>query len=404
MSISKRILFITTHNLATNPRLVKEIYLALKNHFSVSVICFEFDNWSKQLNEQIKRRLLPVIKYYPVSGNRKPLLPWALSSIFQLSSKKLLKFFPKNIFLLSVMSSKRSWLLLNELKKIHEPIHLVVAHNPGSFYPAMVFAKKKKIPFGIDLEDYHPGETNNTKSRSLSKTLQNLILPNAEYISAASPLILEYAQKDCEIDLKNSVVDLNYFPSNEFIPPATKENGKLKLVWFSQQISFDRGLEQVIPLITNNDAVELHLFGNCNEAFKIKCLTGIDNIFVHSALSQNELHNKLSEFDIGLAIESSNSNLNRNICITNKMLAYFQAGLYILASDTKAQKQFIKSHPESGCVAELDSKSFGDALNELVQQKKSIRDSAPERFEKVQDFCWEEESKKLLKAWEMTCS
>lgn len=393
-----RILFISTHNLATNPRLVKEIDLALQNGFEVSLLCCEFDNWSKQLNEQIKKRLLPRIKCYGVAGNRKPFMPWAFSSVFYFSSKKLLRFFSNNALLLSISSNKRSWLLLNKLKKIKETIDLVIAHNSGSFYPAMIFAQKHTIPFGIDLEDYHPGETSDLKSRSFGKALQNLVLPNAGYISAASPLIMEYAQKDCEKEFKNKVVVLNYFPSNEFIKPTIKENEKLKLVWFSQQISFNRGLEEVIPLIRDNGALELHLFGNCNEDFRTKYLTCADNIFVHSALLQQMLHQRLSSFDAGLAIEPG-KDLNNELAISNKMLAYFQAGLYILASDTKAQKQFIESHPEHGSVEKLDQDEFNIALNELLQKKELIRTGAEKRFEMAKKYCWEEESKKIMGIW-----
>jgi hypothetical protein len=393
-----RILFISTHNLATNPRLVKEIDLALQNGFEVSLLCCEFNNWSNELNQQIKKRFLSRIKYYPVAGNRKPFLRWAISSISHFLSKKLLKFFPTNILLLSLRSNKRSWLLLKQLKGIKETVNLVVAHNSGSFYAAMRFGQKNEIPFGIDLEDYHPGESNDVTTSTQYKTLQNRLLPEAQYVSAASPLILEYAQRDCEKEFRNKTVVLNYFPANEFIMPALKEDEKLKLVWFSQVISFNRGLEQVVPLIKDNAHLELHLFGNCDEAFKTKYLTGFGNIFIHYPLSQQMLHEQLSSFDVGLAIEPG-KDLNNQLAISNKMLAYFQSGLYILASDTKAQKQFLEMHPESGRVTTLDEKGFTSTLNQLVQQKKSIRDKAAGRFERAKDFCWEEESKKLMNSW-----
>jgi len=396
--VNKKILFISTHNLASNPRLVKEIELALHNGLEASVLCCEFDNWSKELNEQIKGRLLPQIKYYPVEGNRNPFIPWAVSSVFHFSAKKLLLLFPTNTFLLSLRSNKRSWLLLKQLKGIKETINLVVAHNPGAFYPAIVFAKKNKISFGIDLEDYHPGESNDVKTSTQYKTLQNKILSEAQYVSAASPLILEYAQRDCKKEFRNKTVVLNYFPAHEFIRPASKEGEKLKLVWFSQLISFNRGLEQVVPLIKDNTILELHLFGNCDEAFKTKYLAGIGNVFIHSPLPQQMLHQRLSSFDVGLAIEPG-KDLNNELAISNKMLAYFQAGLYILASDTKAQKQFIEMHPGSGRITTLDKKGFAADVNELVQQKKSIREKAAARFERANDFCWEEESKKLMNSW-----
>ena len=56
-STLKKILFISTLNLATNPRLFKEIELALNADFEVDVVCFEFDNWSYEFNQQLKERI-----------------------------------------------------------------------------------------------------------------------------------------------------------------------------------------------------------------------------------------------------------------------------------------------------------------------------------------------------------
>ncbi|MEO9145218.1 MAG: hypothetical protein ABI237_06630 [Ginsengibacter sp.] len=394
-----KILFITTHNLATNPRLVKEAKLAMSEGYQVSVLCFEFNNWSKAINDKIVERLKSNIMYYGIPGNRKPFMPWLSSSGIHSFAKVLLKLFPKNSWLLGMRSNKRAWLLSKELKKIKETFDLVVAHNPGSFYPAMNYAQKNKIPFGIDLEDYHPGENSRDEISPTDRELQNAVLPKASYVSAASPLILEYAQKDSNIPLKNGIVVLNYFPSAEFIKPTTKENKKLKLVWFSQQISFNRGLEQLIPVIKDIPDIELHLFGNCDEGFKKEWLTGHENILIHSVLPQRELHKKLAEFDMGLALEPG-KDLNNELAISNKILAYFQAGLYILASNTLAQKQFIDQHPEHGRISELEARELAETLNDLLDQKEYIRSKAIARFEKAKVFCWEEESKKLAAIWD----
>src|SRR5438128_12685432 len=127
-----RLLFITTANLATNPRLVKEVEAALENKFAVSVLCFGFNNWSKALNEQIKQKLISKIDYHEIPGNRSPALPWLLSSLWHLYAKYVSKVSRRNSFLLSIRSNKRSYLLIKSLNKIHSKIDLVIAHNPGS--------------------------------------------------------------------------------------------------------------------------------------------------------------------------------------------------------------------------------------------------------------------------------
>ena len=379
----KKILFLSTHNLATNPRLVKEIELAMENRYSVSVLCFEFDNWSKPLNEEIKKRLVPHLNYRGIPGNRNPFGTWLMSSLLFSLSKIVLIFFPGNVFLLSLRSNKRSWLLLRELKNMDEKFDLVVAHNPGSFYPAHLFARRNKIPFGIDLEDYHPGESNDDKMNALSQKLNRALLPKAAYITAASPLILEYSEADLPVILKNKQVVLNYFPSMEFTNPRHNISEKLSLVWFSQNISFDRGLEQLVPSIKDNDQIQLHLFGNCDEGFKAQWLADCNNIEVHPSLPQAELHHRLSNYDVGLAIEPG-KDLNNELALSNKILAYFQSGLYILASNTKAQERFINEHPEHGTLTSLSSGNLKQTIQQLIDHKQSLRSASKNRFERRQ--------------------
>ncbi|NMD29667.1 MAG: hypothetical protein GYA79_08130, partial [Bacteroidetes bacterium] len=73
-----KILFISSLNLATNPRFVKEIKLALANGFSADVICFEFNNWSNAFNQQIKKDIGHA-NIYSIPAGRKPFLPSAVS-------------------------------------------------------------------------------------------------------------------------------------------------------------------------------------------------------------------------------------------------------------------------------------------------------------------------------------
>lgn len=397
------ILFFTTHNLATNPRLVKEMELALQNNFAVSVICFEFNNWSRQLNEELKNKFGSKINYTGIPGNRKPLWPWLMSSLLFELSKWVLLLLPQNKCWLSVRCNKRSWLLMQALKKIPGNYQLLLAHNPGSFYPALQFAAKHNIPLGIDLEDYHPGESNNERVNNFFKKLNKAILPHAAWVTAASPSILHCSEKDLNDSLKSKQVVLNYFPAKEFVLPQNTTSEKLSFVWFSQNISFGRGLEYFIPAIKNNPQIELHLFGNCNEAFKFQWLKDADNIKWHGPIAQTELHRQLAQFDIGLAIEPG-KDVNNELALSNKMLAYFQAGIYILATNTTAQRMFINENPAHGLLTHLQPEEIKHAIDTLLQQKEELRASAKHRFEKARLYSWESESQSLLRLWQQHCS
>ncbi|MDP4285502.1 MAG: hypothetical protein Q8891_13840 [Bacteroidota bacterium] len=395
-----RILFISTHNLATNPRLVKEIDLALENQYEVSVLCCTFENWSQKINEGIINRLRNKVNFYLVPGNRNPMGGWITSSfVFALAGMGL-RIFPRNSLLLSLKSNKRSFLLLQYLKKIKGKIDLVIAHNPGSFYPAMQYARKNKIPFGIDLEDYHPGETTDKKISRYLKYLLKKIVPKADYLSAASPLILQYSLKDIGPYKKTTEVIMNWFPADEFRQPLEIHKERFQLVWFSQNIARGRGLEDMIPVIKKlSHIVELHLYGNQDPSFFDAYLKGIDNIIIHEPLPQPVLHHELAKYDAGLALENTASNLNRDLCITNKILSYYQAGLYIIASPTKAQTEFVRDHKESGTLVELSPGNMEETLDQLYLQKEKICSQKQSRYQASGTNNWELESQKILQTW-----
>ena len=288
---------------------------------------------------------------------------------------------------------------MKALRKITDKTDLVVAHNPGSFYPAMCYAKKHNIPYGIDLEDYHPGETNDPAMKRVFKRLQEQTLPDAWYVSAASPLISEYANSDLSTPKEEILELLNYFEQEEFIAPSAKESTLVQMVWFSQNIAAGRGLEEIIPLVKKNQNVVLHLYGHMQTNFYRSHLEGIANIQVHAAIPQHVLHRELSSYDVGLALEKPDSNLNRDLCITNKILASKQAGLSIMASDTTAQQRFLQSNPGVGILTCMDEKNIGKAIQHITQNITAIRNQAPERFQKARSFNWGSESAELLKQW-----
>ncbi len=393
-----RILFISTHNLATNPRLVKEIELALANGFSVEVVCFIFRNWSYAINEQMIERLsLLSVSFHCIEAGREAKMQWLQS----VCKEKLYRFISNFIGIkdaaLATAVSRRNYLLLKALKKVKQA-DWVIGHNPGALWATQVAADKLQCRAGFDVEDYHPGEGHQVQVQKLTLQLMQELLPKMDYVTFASPLIKEAVKKDLQGRGLNGFTVLNYFPGNEFVQPETNITGPLKLVWFSQNINEGRGLELILPSIKKmGAALELHLYGNVNEIFSQRYLTGANNIFLHGAISQQQLHKELAKYDVGLALEVS-VDYNRTLVITNKLLSYLQAGLYVLASNTTAQQQFMQAHPEHGIVTDItDAGCLQKSLDTLIEQKKVIRSGHQQRYIYFKKYGWENESSILLK-------
>jgi hypothetical protein len=378
--------------------LVKEIQLALSLNYKVSVICFEFDNWSKQLNEEIKSRFSD-IEFYCIDAGRKNIISWFSSVAKEKVYRLIGKFFPLSDAMLSQAISRRSNLIINQIKKIEEA-DLVVGHNPGAIYPSILAAQRFNCKAGFDVEDYHPGEGSDVSVQLLTFNLMKRNFPSFDYLSFASFQIQEKCLNEFNTSKKSTYLTiLNYFDSDEFKSPAKITTDKLKLVWFSQNIDINRGLEYIIPVLKKySHCVELHLIGNLSKQFEDILKNNKEVLILHSPISQFALHQKLADFDIGIAAEDNKTDSNRNLCLTNKIISYYQAGLYILASDTIAQREFLHSRTLHGKYFK-NALEFEDELKSIFENLASVRNEKKSRFELASKENWENESTRLSSTW-----
>ncbi len=413
---TKTILFITTTSPAVNPRMRKEVELALNCGFRCIVVYFYLGMWADK-ESSLWISSLPV-KSVVLDATRKSYAKWFRSSILQMGLRYLNCLIPLSLALTSYASDKRSSLLVSWLNKMHLPVDVIIGHNLGSLYPIYGYAKRNLIPFIFDVEDYHPGEFirfDKEREKVRRIYLMKKILPKAEALTSASPLIGEYTLKLIEGHPNHRTI-LNSFFRQNFVPPTVSlyiDSKPFKLVWFSQNIDFGRGLELLLNSLSriNIDAechIELTLIGLMNKEFEENILKPFQQTIIKKnkiilnsfkPLSQNELHKELANHDIGLALELNKTDFNRQLCLTNKIFTYAQAGLYILATDTVAQKQFIYSHPDFGTITIQSNHDMGNAISEILQKRKDIKNRAKERYEKAKAFSWEYESQKLVDVW-----
>jgi len=407
-----KILFITTNNLSTNPRLLKEIKLASENGFIVSFIGFKLGSWADKTDENHLETFQCFKKVY-LSAIRKPFFNWLISTIIWKASNLLCKWFKYNIRLNAFAHNKRTWQIYRYLQQENSKFDLIVSHNLGALYPAYQFTKKNRIPFAFDIEDYHPGENCAPDEKKRREFLMKKLLPKALFITYASPLIGEYSKNLIEnitksinekstfhLSKEHFILINNCFSQNEFQFKATQSD-KIRFVWFSQNISAGRGLELVVPALANyNSQIELTLIGNLYQSFYDDFLSKyISFIKIEEPLTQKKLNQKLSEFDVGLAIELDVADFNRQICLTNKIFSYAQSGLYILATNTAAQNQFIAEHDELGITCGQSIAEMVYQIDKIVKNIAGISNQKHNRFEYAQKLAWENESSKLLKLW-----
>lgn len=395
----KHILFITSTNLASNPRCRKEVELALVNGYKVSVIAFQMSNWTWEKELQIREKLKEVNFYY-LPADRSSKVKWLKSVFFEKACIWLNKAGLKTTRILGIGVNRRSVLIEHLLKSENIRPDLAIAHNPGAFWPAMYLAKKK-VPVGIDVEDYHPGEVGDPVLSEMHKLLLQKTLPLAHYVSFASQPIM-----DETISLLNPFrgnghfVINNLFGRNDFPRPQDPvAEGPLRIVWFSQNIDAGRGLEQILPILdTFKDRVEVTLIGNSKTSFCETFVFPRKHVELLPSLTQEVLHQTVGNYDIGLAIEPGRD-LNNTLALSNKLCTYFQAGLYAIATNTIGQASFLQSFPDHGAIIGLNMEGLPAVLETLLQDVDHLRKARLQRWGAAQQQSWENENEKLRLAW-----
>nr|WP_294899510.1 glycosyltransferase [uncultured Pedobacter sp.] len=400
MTTKPTILLITTTHLAKNPRLVKEID-TLRDEYHLVVVFFSLLSHYQEFDKKIIQR-------FPDVDFRK--INWAKKYY---PRRFLYTFLQKLLIVIWKLSGKTCWVEqlffsgFYFLKKTCRSIKadLVHAHNPGSWGVAVQIGKEQGIVCSFDMEDFHSGEYEfNDSKKIVLEALEAKYYFRTDYLLAASPLIAKAYQK--KYGAKEIVVINNVFPKQQFHERSVTDTAKpLALVWFSQMIGPDRGLKEVIEAVNKLAfGVVLNLYGECEKDYRQQIICFLDNkhqINFRGLLPNDDLNYALSDYDIGIASEMGHTP-NRNFCLTNKIFAYVQAGLSILASDTAAQSDFLKEHPQTGNLYNRkEPAEIANILTQLHENRNLLHHQQQDAYTLGQTkLCWEIESLNLLNYFE----
>lgn len=399
----KKIVFITSGQPSLNPRLVKEADTLADAGYTVTVLYMYWNAWGANFDKE----LIASKKWKAISVGGDPeykniiyLLSRVIYKLAQTINRKT-----KGRFLASIAITRASYFLIREAK-IHAA-DLYIGHNLGAL-PATVYAAKiNKKPCGFDAEDFHRYENSNNDNNAnviLKTRLENKYIPQLNYLTTSSPQIA-MAYRQIFVDIKPTDL-LNVFPKSNCTVMDT--NGPLRLFWFSQTIGPNRGLDDVITALQTLDRTcfELHLLGDQSPGTADFINTIINSdiaVKLHAPIHPDKIIPFANQFDIGLALENKIP-INRDICLTNKIFTYMQAGLAIIASDTTAQKAFINNNPTIGHLYPAgDPKALADILSNFYKNGTSLLKAKKESLRLSHErYNWEFESLKFLKIVEDT--
>jgi hypothetical protein len=122
-----------------------------------------------------------------------------------------------------------------------------------------------------------------------------------------------------------------------------------------------------------------------------------ERVFVHPLVHNDELLSRIAEHDIGFAGEQKYCR-SRDLTVTNKILQYLLAGLTVLASNTKGQREIADQVPGAVLLyASGNSDELAKKLNMLLANREQLAKAKVAALHVAKNvFCWEQEAPKLI--------
>jgi glycosyltransferase involved in cell wall biosynthesis len=285
-----------------------------------------------------------------------------------------------------------------------EPTDWFIAHTQAALPVAAAATRKWDAKLGFDCEDLLSEW--GSDADDMVRYIEKKYLPLCNYISVPSRSIA--ARIVNEYGVKYPVILYNVFPVNlaqGMKPPASRPIGEaLRLHWFGQTIGEGRGVEEAILAVTSlRGKVEIHLRGCISEGYRLRLESLANNegsnarIAFHPPVDHDELIKTIGEFDVGLALERSET-LGKSLTASNKLFSYLLAGLAIAATDTPGQREIMNQLPSTGFLYEAGRPELlARGLQHWIDDRKALREAQQAAWAAARDrFCWDIEQEKFL--------
>lgn len=412
----KRICLVSSLHLSYNPRLLKEADALSEAGYGVRVVAMDLEpakaSWDQRLMSSRRWRLETLNARRDNLAGR---FTWLKGGLRQ-------RLHQRSAWLRARGTGREQALCRHfpEMCRLagHEPADLFIGHNLEALPVAASAARRWGAKLGFDAEDFHRGEISENDAaraplRNLIIGIEQAYIPRCDYLSAASDGIGEaYAQA---LGAPKPVTILNVFPLSDRagrtpldeLQQERPEPG-LSLYWYSQVIGGDRGLHDVLKALAALPAgFHLRLRGAWARGYEgafrkaVRALGVERRVHALPPAPPEQLIERAAQHDVGLALEPGNRP-NNCLAASNKLFAYFLAGLAVAATDVPGQRAVLEAAPEAGFLFKPgDADALGRNLRRWFDSPTTLH-AVKERSRSYGEaqFCWDREKMKLVAAVE----
>ncbi len=393
----QKILIISNGPLCRNPRVYKEAVTLGHAGYDVTVLTVRNHAPSEAHDAVLlKDALFRRITVDMLPGFSTPRIRVFSRRVGLWAARKLARFSA----LRSIHSLGPATALLQEARR--QEAGLTIVHNEIAHWVGLRLMEDGR-PVAADIEDWHSEDLlpadRERRPLTILRQVERTLLQRAVYTTTTSQALA--AALHTRYGGRQPVVLSNSFPLQPKI--RAKEAGHIPaFFWFSQTLGPGRGLEPFLAAwMRMCQPSRLVLLGESAQGFVQKLRASVPDtcqarLELLDLVPTDELPDVIARHDIGLALELADIP-NRDLTITNKILQYLNAGLAIIATDTRGQREVLACNPAAGILVSLDDpESLARRLDEFIADRVSLvaRQQAARQLA-VSHYCWEQEAPKL---------
>jgi glycosyltransferase involved in cell wall biosynthesis len=221
-----------------------------------------------------------------------------------------------------------------------EPVDFVYGGTTGALAAVAESATRLRVPYGIDFEDLHSAEygPGTHVTNVLASRIERQVIEGAAFATAGSPMIADAYERAYRVRPLAIHNTFSMTPAQ----PRQRQDGPLRLYWFSQTLGPARGLEDIISGAGKTGvAAELHLRARAIPSYLTQLLAFQRavaprlTIVTYDPSAPDDMVRLAQPYDAGLACDEP-LGLSRQFCLANKLFTYLAAGIPVILSRTPA--------------------------------------------------------------------
>ncbi|MBF0426427.1 MAG: glycosyltransferase [Magnetococcales bacterium] len=295
-----------------------------------------------------------------------------------------------------------------------ERADLTIVHAEGGLWIAEQL-RAAGLRVGVDFEDWFaedlPEAARAQRPLARLRELEGSLLRHARYRLTTSHALAEALA--ARYGVAPPRVVYNVFPASDRAgldhQSLDRRHGRqrVSLHWFSQSLGPGRGLELLFAALPRvRTPVEIHLRGETSPATHswLEAQVPPDlrpHLYTHALVPNQALLSRIAEHDIGLSLDTPTIR-SRDLTITNKLFQYLLAGLPVIATATRGQREILDAAPTAGrLVSANDPKELARAIDDLARDPaRLVQHKAAALTLATTRYCWEQQAPVVVAAAE----